>query len=132
MFGQTQEEGGPIAWMALGPHLTAMPLNNALDVEQPQAHALVLPGVMQPLKSAEQTGGVARIEAYAVVVALILLGLVPLSAGLVVLSVPLLLRLWRGIASAREPRLLDPVVKKTAGLHLVFGLLYCAGVLLGG
>jgi 1,4-dihydroxy-2-naphthoate octaprenyltransferase len=29
------------------------------------------------------------------------------------------------------PERLDPVVKRTAGLHLVFGLLYTAGVLLG-
>ncbi|MDP9455341.1 MAG: 1,4-dihydroxy-2-naphthoate polyprenyltransferase [Actinomycetota bacterium] len=71
------------------------------------------------------------IEAYASVAVLILLGLVPPSAVLVVLSAPLLPRLWRGIAAARVPDLLDPVVKKTATLHASFGLLYCIGVLLG-
>ncbi len=71
------------------------------------------------------------IEAYASVAVLILLGLVPPSAVLVVLSAPLLPRLWRGIAAARVPDLLDPVVKKTAALHASFGLLYCIGVLLG-
>jgi 1,4-dihydroxy-2-naphthoate octaprenyltransferase len=40
-------------------------------------------------------------------------------------------RLWRDIAAYSTPRRLDPVVKRTAGLHLVFGLLYTAGVLLG-
>ena len=71
------------------------------------------------------------LEAYAAVAALILLGLVPWSAGLVVLSALLLPGLWRGIAAARVPELLDPVVKRTAGLHASFGLLYCIGVLLG-
>ena len=72
------------------------------------------------------------LEAYVSVAALILLGLVPLGTGLVVASAPLLPGLWRGIASARVPELLDPVVKRTAGLHASFGLLYCIGVLLGG
>lgn len=72
------------------------------------------------------------LEAYVSVAALILLGLVPLDAGLVVASAPLLPVLWRGIAATRVPELLDPVVKKTAGLHASFGLLYCVGVLLGG
>ena len=71
------------------------------------------------------------LEAYVSVAALILLELVPASAALVVLSAALLPRLWRGIAAARVPELLDPVVKKTAALHASFGLLYCAGVLLG-
>ena len=71
------------------------------------------------------------LEAYVSVAALILLGIVPVAAGLVVLSLPLLPRLWRGIAATNVPRLLDPIVKGTAGLHAVFGLLYCAGVLLG-
>ena len=71
------------------------------------------------------------LEAYASVAALILLGIVPVAAGLVVLSLPLLPRLWSGIAATNVPRLLDPIVKGTAGLHAVFGLLYCAGVLLG-
>jgi 1,4-dihydroxy-2-naphthoate polyprenyltransferase len=30
------------------------------------------------------------------------------------------------------PERLEPVVKRTAGLHLAFGLLYTVGVLLGG
>ena len=72
------------------------------------------------------------LEAYVSVAVLISLGIVPLGAGIVVLSALLVPRLWRGIAATRDPNLLDPVVKKTAGLHAVFGLLYCAGVLIGG
>ena len=72
------------------------------------------------------------LEAYLSVAALVLLGLVPVSAALVLVSAPLLPGLWRGISSARVPERLDPVVKKTAGLHAAFGLLYCLGVLLGG
>jgi 1,4-dihydroxy-2-naphthoate octaprenyltransferase len=36
------------------------------------------------------------------------------------------------VASYSTPKRLDPVVKRTAGLHLVFGLLYTAGVFIGG
>ncbi len=72
------------------------------------------------------------LEAYLSVAVLILLGLVPVSAALVLASAPLLPGLWRGISAARVPERLDPVVKKTAGLHAAFGLLYCVGVLLGG
>ena len=71
------------------------------------------------------------LEAYVSVAALVVLGLVPLSAALALASAPLLPGLWRGISSARVPERLDPVVKKTAGLHAAFGLLYCVGVLLG-
>ncbi len=71
------------------------------------------------------------LEAYVSVAALIAFSIVPLGAGLVVLSLPLLPRLWRGIVATHTPRLLDPVVKGTAGLHALFGLLYCVGVLLG-
>ena len=72
------------------------------------------------------------LEAYVSAAVLILLGLVPLSAGIVVASALLLPGLWRDIAAARVPERLDPVVKRTAGLHAAFGLLYCLGVLLGG
>lgn len=68
--------------------------------------------------------------AYLAAGALILTGLVPVAGGLVALSLPLALRLWRGISKTTIPERLDPVVKGTAGLHAVFGLLYTAGVLL--
>ena len=71
------------------------------------------------------------VEAYVAVAALVFFGVVPWSAGVVVLSLPLAAKVWRGISSSSEPELLDPVVKATAGLHLTFGLLYAAGVLVG-
>ncbi len=61
---------------------------------------------------------------------LIFSGLVPVAGGLVVLSLPLALRLWRRISSTTVPERLDAVVKGTAGLHAVFGLLYTTGVLI--
>ncbi|CAN5653817.1 1,4-dihydroxy-2-naphthoate polyprenyltransferase [soil metagenome] len=67
---------------------------------------------------------------YLTVGALILVGLVPPASGLAVLSLPLTLRLWRGISSTTIPDRLDAVVKGTAGLHAVFGLLYTIGVLI--
>ena len=72
------------------------------------------------------------LEAYAAAAALMALGIVPLECALVFLSVSAALRLWRDIAVTTTPERLDPVVKRTAGLHLAFGLLYTVGVLLGG
>ena len=71
------------------------------------------------------------LEAYVVVLALILTGVVSPVALLTLLSAPLAVRLWRGIAATTVPDRLDLVVKRTAGLHLVFGLLYTLGVVLG-
>ena len=70
------------------------------------------------------------LAAYLAVGVLVLTGSVPVSTILVVLSFPLALRLWRGIAATTIPEQLDAAVKGTAGLHAVFGLLYTAGVLI--
>jgi 1,4-dihydroxy-2-naphthoate polyprenyltransferase len=72
------------------------------------------------------------LEAYVAAAALMALRLVPLECALVFLSASAALRLWRDIGTITTPERLDPVVKRTAGLHLAFGLLYTAGVLLGG
>jgi 1,4-dihydroxy-2-naphthoate octaprenyltransferase len=71
------------------------------------------------------------LEAYAAAAALMAFGVVPLECALVFLSASPAIRLWQDIARTTTPERLDPVVKRTAGLHLVFGLLYTAGVLLG-
>ncbi len=72
------------------------------------------------------------LEAYVAVTVLMAFGLVPPECVLVFPSVFAASRLWRDIARYSTPGRLDPVVKRTAGLHLVFGLLYTAGVLIGG
>jgi 1,4-dihydroxy-2-naphthoate octaprenyltransferase len=71
------------------------------------------------------------LEAYVAVAVLMAFGVVPPECALVFPSVFAALRLWRDVASYSTPSRLDPVVKRTAGLHLVFGLLYTAGVLIG-
>ena len=71
------------------------------------------------------------LEAYVAVALLMAFGVVPPECALVFPSVFAALRLWRDVASYSTPRRLDPVVKRTAGLHLVFGVLYTAGVLIG-
>ncbi len=71
------------------------------------------------------------LEAYVAVAALMVFGVVPPECALVLLSATMAIRLSRDIAQITTPQRLDPVVKRTAGLHLVFGLLYTAGVLLG-
>jgi 1,4-dihydroxy-2-naphthoate octaprenyltransferase len=71
------------------------------------------------------------LEAYVAVVVLIVFRIVTPECALVFPSVFAAFRLWRDIAAYSTPRRLDPVVKRTAGLHLVFGLLYTVGVLIG-
>jgi 1,4-dihydroxy-2-naphthoate octaprenyltransferase len=71
------------------------------------------------------------LEAYVAVGALMAFRAVPLECAVVLLSATPAIRLWRDIGTNMTPERLDPVVKRTAGLHLVFGLLYTAGVLLG-
>ncbi|QIN83373.1 1,4-dihydroxy-2-naphthoate octaprenyltransferase [Rubrobacter tropicus] len=72
------------------------------------------------------------LEPYVAVGLLMAFGVVPLECALVYPSLFAALRLWRDIAAYSTPRRLDPVVKRTAGLHLIFGLLYTAGVVLSG
>jgi 1,4-dihydroxy-2-naphthoate octaprenyltransferase len=72
------------------------------------------------------------LEAFAAAAALMALRIVPLECALVFLSASAALRLWRDVGMVTTPERLDPVVKRTAGLHLAFGLLYTVGVLLGG
>ena len=69
---------------------------------------------------------------YAAVAVLMTFRAVPVECTLVLLSIAPNVRLWREIAITTTPSRLDPVVKRTAGLHLMFGLLYTAGILLGG
>ena len=71
------------------------------------------------------------LETYVAVAVLMALRVVPPECALVFPSVFAAFRLWRDIAAYSTPRRLDPVVKRTAALHLVFGLLYTAGILLG-
>jgi 1,4-dihydroxy-2-naphthoate octaprenyltransferase len=71
------------------------------------------------------------LETYVAVAVLMALCVVPPECALVFPSVFAAFRLWRDIAAYSTPRRLDPVVKRTAALHLVFGLLYTSGVLLG-
>src|SRR5918911_2046011 len=72
------------------------------------------------------------LEAYVAAAALMALRIVPLDCALVFLSAAAAIRLTRDIAVTTTPERLDPVVKRTAGLHLAFGLLYTLGILLGG
>ena len=72
------------------------------------------------------------LEAYVAAAALMALRTIPLECALVFLSASSAIRLWRDIGVTTTPERLDPVVKRTAGLHLAFGLLYTVGILLGG
>lgn len=72
------------------------------------------------------------LEPYVAVGLLMAFGAIPLECALVFPSLFAAFRLWRDIAEHSTPRRLDPVVKRTAGLHLVFGLLYTAGIVLSG
>ena len=68
---------------------------------------------------------------YLAAAALAVSGTLPFTVAVVFLSLLLGARLWKGIAATTVPERLFPIVKGTAGLHAVFGLLYTAGVLAG-
>ena len=121
----------PLAAIPIGAPVAAILLaNNIRDLESDrQGGRNTLP------IAAGRQGGILvyrglLVAAYLAVGVLVLTGFVPVAAILVVLSFPLALRLWRGIAATTVPGRLDAVVKGTAGLHAVFGLLYTVGVLI--
>lgn len=65
---------------------------------------------------------------YVLLLLLVVSGVVPAVSLVALLSLPLAVKLWRGVAASTVPVRLMPVVKGTSGLHAVFGLLYAAGV----
>lgn len=65
---------------------------------------------------------------YVLLLLLVVSGVVPAVSLVALLSLPLAIKLWRGVAASTVPARLMPVVKGTSGLHAVFGLLYAAGV----
>ncbi len=122
----------PLASIPLGCLVSAILLaNNIRDMDSDrQGNRRTLPIALG------RRGGIAIYDGlllapYVCVALFIAFGLVPWSAGLVFLSAPLIVRLWRMVSSTTVPERLDPVVKGTAGLHAVFGILYSAGILLG-
>jgi len=115
--------GGPVAAILLA--------NNIRDTESDRRGGRRTVPIVFGRKFAIWFYRALLIEAYAAVAALIFFGVVPWSAGVVVLSLPLAAKVWRGISSSTRSDRLDPVVKATAGVHLTFGLLYAAGVLAG-
>jgi 1,4-dihydroxy-2-naphthoate polyprenyltransferase len=61
----------------------------------------------------------------------VLLALLPWTTLLALLSLPLAVRVRTIVATGADPHVLDPTVRRTAALHLVFGLLLAAGLVLG-
>ncbi len=121
----------PLAAVPIGVLVAAILLaNNIRDLESDRRGGRnTLPVALR------RRGGVAvyrgmLLATYLSLLALVAFGTVPVGSLLVVLSLPLAVRVWRRISSSTVPERLDPVVKGTAGLHAVFGLLYTLGVLL--
>ncbi|MGF1471384.1 MAG: 1,4-dihydroxy-2-naphthoate octaprenyltransferase [Rubrobacteraceae bacterium] len=121
----------PLAAIPIGALVAAILLaNNIRDLESDRRGGRnTLPVALG------RRGGVAvyrglLLGAYGLAGALAFLNVVSLGALLVLLSAPLAVRLWRKVVASTVPERLVPVVKGTAGLHAVFGLLYTVGVLL--
>ncbi len=68
--------------------------------------------------------------AYAAIALLAALGVAPPAILLTLLSLPLAISLVCRVAATREPHALNGVLRQTAALHLRFGLLLIAGLLL--
>ena len=69
--------------------------------------------------------------AYLTLLGGVIVGLLPWTSLLPLATLPLAVRVRGIVARGEDPRILDPTVRQTAGLHLVFGLLLAAGLLLG-
>lgn len=122
----------PLAALPIGGPVSAILLaNNIRDMESDRRGGRRTIPIVLGRRGAVLIYRLLLLEAYVAAALLLLAGIVPWTSVLVVLSLPLLPRLWSGITSSSVPAELDPVVKRTAGLHLVFGLLYTLGVLLG-
>ncbi len=115
--------GGPVAAILLA--------NNIRDLASDRRGGRKTLPIIFGRKVAVQVYRLFLLEAYAVLLLLVVFGVVGWPALLAFLSLPLFVKLWSGIASSKVPAELDPVVKRTAGLHLVFGVLYTLGVLIG-
>lgn len=115
--------GGPVAAILLA--------NNIRDMDSDRRGGRRTLPIVLGRSRAVTVYRILLLEAYVSLAALILLGVVPATSGLALLSLPLFARLRRGITSSTIPARLDPVVKATAGFHAAFGLLYTFGVLLG-
>ena len=70
--------------------------------------------------------------AYAVPVILVVVGTVSYPALLPLLSLPLAVPLVRVVFADGDPRRLNPVLKGTARLQLVFAVLFAVGLALHG
>lgn len=116
--------GGPVAAILLA--------NNIRDMESDRAGGRKTIPIVLGRNGAILIYRLLLLEAYVAAFLLIAFGVVPWTAAVALLSLPILFRLWLAIASTRIPARLDPVVKRTAGLHLSFGLLYTIGILIGG
>ncbi len=122
----------PLAALPLGGPVAAILLaNNIRDMTSDRRGGRRTLPIVLGREVAILTYRVLLLEAYVAVAALMVFGVVPPECALVLLSATMAIRLSREISQTTTPQRLDPVVKRTAGLHLLFGLLYTAGVLLG-
>ncbi len=115
--------GGPVAAILLA--------NNIRDMESDRRGGRRTIPIVFGRNGAILVYRLLLLEAYIAAFLLIIFGVAPWTAAVALLNLPILFKLWGAIASTRVPAQLDPVVKRTAGLHLAFGLLYTVGVLLG-
>jgi 1,4-dihydroxy-2-naphthoate octaprenyltransferase len=101
--------------------------NNLRDIEGDRAHHkyTLASLVGRPFADYELVALV--LGAYAVALALIASGAVPVATLVALVSLPLAVRLLRRLAVSRDARALNAVLLGTVGVHLTFGLLWAFG-----
>jgi 1,4-dihydroxy-2-naphthoate octaprenyltransferase len=101
--------------------------NNLRDIEGDRAHGkrTLASLVGRPWADYELIALV--LGAFALAITLPVTGAAPLTTLIALLALPAALRLLRTLQSSRDPRSLNRVLAGSAGLHMLFGLLWALG-----
>jgi 1,4-dihydroxy-2-naphthoate octaprenyltransferase len=123
-----------LAWWAavpVGALITAiLVVNNLRDIETDARAGKRTLAVRLGRRGALAEYALLLAAAYAVPVGLVAAGRLSASALVPILSAPLAFALWRRVSRATG-RALNPALGGTAGLSLVFGVLFALGIVLG-
>jgi 1,4-dihydroxy-2-naphthoate octaprenyltransferase len=104
--------------------------NNLRDLEFDRAAGKITLATVLGRRRAALEYGLLLAGAYLVVIALVLVEPALWLVTATAVTLPIAARLVRTVAATAEPHVLNGVLRKTAGLHLRFGLLLTLGLLL--
>jgi 1,4-dihydroxy-2-naphthoate octaprenyltransferase len=101
--------------------------NNLRDIEGDRAHAKHTLASLVGRPWADYEFIALVLGAFAFAIVLPATGAAPLTTFIALLALPAAMRLLRTLQSSRDPRSLNRVLAGSAGLHMLFGLLWALG-----